>query len=149
MRAFTAVPGHMCFAVLMGYFYSGMRFAKNYGDKKAYGRNLKWMVLLPILVHGFYDAFALYGSVWSFILWIVLVIAMFVSCFILIIKASKNDMLIALNPVSAAAEPDTWECPGCHRYVRTPFCSNCGTKKPEENEEAVSSDAVSIGTMNI
>jgi len=131
LRAVTAVPGHMCFAVLMGYFYSGMRFAKNYGDSKAYKRNLKYVLTVPVLVHGLYDTFAMYQSTICFILWLVTVITMFVFCFRLVHKASKNDMAIALNPVSAAMEEGTWECPNCKVYVRTPFCSQCGAARPE------------------
>ncbi len=132
MRALTAVPGHMCFAVLMGYFYSGMRFAKNYGDNKAYRRNLKFVLLVPILVHGFYDAFAMSGSIsWIFtVLFFVLVILMFIFCFRLVNKASKNDMEIALNPVSALLDENAWMCPECKVYIRTAFCGNCGSKRP-------------------
>lgn len=49
-RAFTAVPGHFFFAVVMGYFYSLFYFT---GCK-----NKKTMVLIlaaPIIAHGIYD----------------------------------------------------------------------------------------------
>lgn len=50
-RAITAVPGHFCFAVAMGYFYSLVRFSL-YHRK----RNMVLLILTPILLHGIYDA---------------------------------------------------------------------------------------------
>lgn len=50
-RAIFAVPGHFCYGVLMGYFYSKVKFSLNPSIKD------KVMVLLaPILAHGIYDA---------------------------------------------------------------------------------------------
>ena len=49
-RALFAVPGHMLFGVLMGYFYSLHHFSGGQ-DTKA-----KYMILLaPIIAHGVYD----------------------------------------------------------------------------------------------
>ena len=50
-RAFTAVPGHFCFAVAMGYFYSLCTFSSN--NRK---RNLILLFVAPIMLHGIYDA---------------------------------------------------------------------------------------------
>jgi RsiW-degrading membrane proteinase PrsW (M82 family) len=49
-RAIFSVPGHMLFAVPMGFFYSFSRFEPN---KKAYFLGL--CLLLPIILHGLYD----------------------------------------------------------------------------------------------
>lgn len=51
VRALFSVPGHFCFGVLMGYYYS---LAKFYPMA---GRRIRFMVLgAPIIVHGLYDA---------------------------------------------------------------------------------------------
>lgn len=50
-RAITAVPGHFCFAVAMGYFYSLVRFSLNNRM-----RNMILLLAAPILLHGIYDA---------------------------------------------------------------------------------------------
>ena len=56
-RAFLAVPLHYACAVLMGYYYSVYHFADR-SDR------VKWSILLvPILVHGIYDAIAFLPSV--------------------------------------------------------------------------------------
>ena len=50
-RALFAVPGHFCFGILMGYYYSLVKFHPETE------KNRKPFVLLaPIIVHGIYDA---------------------------------------------------------------------------------------------
>ena len=56
-RALLAVPGHYAFAVLMGYYYSVYHFV-DCSPKTA-----ACILLVPVLVHGLYDAIALSGSV--------------------------------------------------------------------------------------
>ena len=56
-RALLAVPGHYAFAVLMGYYYSVYHFVD---------RSFKTgvcILLVPVLVHGIYDAIAMSGQV--------------------------------------------------------------------------------------
>lgn len=50
-RAIFAVPGHFCFGILMGYYYS---LAKFYPDAKA--KNLVMTIAAPIIAHGLYDS---------------------------------------------------------------------------------------------
>ncbi len=50
-RAIFAVPGHFCFGILMGYYYS---FAKFY--PKAPKKNKVLILVAPIIVHGLYDS---------------------------------------------------------------------------------------------
>ena len=57
-RALFSVPGHFCFAILMGYYYSLVNFSKHPLLKD------KIMVLAaPVLVHGIYDAILFVSSV--------------------------------------------------------------------------------------
>lgn len=50
MRGLFAVPGHFCFAVIMGYFLARFRF----GEISAWTAFLGFWAL-PVLLHGFYD----------------------------------------------------------------------------------------------
>lgn len=56
-RAFLAVPGHYAFAILMGYYYSIYHFVDHSPRTAAY------ILLVPILAHGVYDAIAFSGTV--------------------------------------------------------------------------------------
>ena len=58
MRACTAIPGHFCFGILMGYYYSLATF----GDKATL-RNKIFAWLVPVMAHGFYDAILLIVNV--------------------------------------------------------------------------------------
>lgn len=50
-RAIFAVPGHFCFGILMGYYYSLAKFYP-----MAPKKNRILILLAPIFVHGFYDS---------------------------------------------------------------------------------------------
>ena len=56
-RALLAVPGHYAFAILMGYYYSVYHFV-NHSSRVAV-----YILLVPVLAHGIYDALALSGMV--------------------------------------------------------------------------------------
>lgn len=56
-RALLAVPGHYAFAVVMGYYYSVYHFVDD--SPKAAAR----VLLVPIVLHGVYDALAMSGAV--------------------------------------------------------------------------------------
>ena len=50
-RALTAVPGHFCFGVIMGYYYSLAYF-----DEKDRPKNQIMVIAAPVIVHGIYDS---------------------------------------------------------------------------------------------
>lgn len=50
-RAIFAVPGHFCFGILMGYYYSLAKFYP-----KTPKKNKTLILVAPILVHGVYDS---------------------------------------------------------------------------------------------
>lgn len=50
-RAIFAVPGHFCFGILMGYYYSLARFCLMSRKK-----NKTLILIAPIVVHGLYDS---------------------------------------------------------------------------------------------
>ncbi|MCB0587906.1 MAG: PrsW family intramembrane metalloprotease [Phaeodactylibacter sp.] len=56
LRAFTAVPAHACFAIIMGYFVGRSKFALSTASKS---RLLALGLAVPIGVHGVYDFFIL------------------------------------------------------------------------------------------
>ena len=50
-RALFAVPGHFCYAILMGYYFSLVKFSSTPSVK-----NKVLVLLAPVLAHGIYDA---------------------------------------------------------------------------------------------
>ena len=57
-RAITAVPGHMLFAVPMGYYLSLAKFKEG----KDAAKYVKLSLAVPILLHGTYDFILMYAS---------------------------------------------------------------------------------------
>jgi RsiW-degrading membrane proteinase PrsW (M82 family) len=60
VRAFVSVPGHLCFAVAMGYFYSRCKFGMR---RSTWTYLAVWLV--PLLAHWIFDALLMGASVVS------------------------------------------------------------------------------------
>ena len=98
VRAVTAIPGHACFGVFMGVFYS---IAKKYSLKGEKSMSMLFRVLsviVPALLHGTYDYIASTentGNSWYFIVFIVILFAV---SFVLIGRMSKKDKYFERRP---------------------------------------------------
>jgi len=140
-RMITAVPGHACFAVFMGFFYSKAKYAAITQKKGRCLSNILLAIFVPIVIHGIYDAIlmgagasdleALAGI--SIILWLGFVIAMFVVSCIIIVKSSKNDFCIVTMPdkvqtIYRPAVVGNWTCT-CGSVNRLNFCPKCGRQR--------------------
>jgi RsiW-degrading membrane proteinase PrsW (M82 family) len=140
-RMITAVPGHACFAVFMGFFYSKAKYSAITQKKGKCLSNILLAIFVPIVIHGIYDAIlmgagasdleALAGI--SIILWLGFVIAMFVVSCIIIVKSSKNDFCIVTMPdkvqtIYRPAVVGNWTCT-CGSVNRLNFCPKCGRQR--------------------
>lgn len=138
MRMFTAVPGHACFAVFMGFFYSKAKYASLTNKKGKCAANKALAMIVPIILHGIYDAILMgagatdeeYLAGISLIFWILYVIALFVGSFIIVIISSKRDFCIVNLPdkVQTIYRPQVagnWTC-SCGSVNYLNFCPKCG-----------------------
>ena len=90
-RALLAIPGHMSFAVFMGYFYGRAKLYEHYGEMEKVRLN-KWLgYLSAVFLHGFYDSCAMIGSTASTLVFVVFIIAMYIVVFRLIKSESHTD----------------------------------------------------------
>ena len=88
IRFVTAVPGHIAFAVLMGFFYGK---SKENSLKKRKALSVLFGIaayIVPALVHATYDFFA---TTLSDAYFYMLIAAIFIVCFIIVWRVSKND----------------------------------------------------------
>ncbi len=90
-RAFLAIPGHLGFAVVFGYFYGRAKHAEDQGRGAAKAANLIAGYLCAILLHGVYDSCAMIGSVLSTIIFVIFVIFMYVFVFHLVKKEANTN----------------------------------------------------------
>lgn len=140
LRMFTAIPGHTVFGVYMGYNYSHAKRADVEGDRAMYRKYRRKAMLVPMLIHGLYDALIMINrevvgdgiAVIMFLVWLVIVIVMFVKAFKLVKKCSIMDYCFTEVDLSET-EPvaDHWICPKCGALCEGNFCSTCGAGKNE------------------
>ena len=90
-RALLAIPAHMGFAVFMGYFYSRAKLCSDEGVPARKRLDLWAAFLIAVLLHGFYDACALMGTVLSTLLFAAFVITMYIVVIRLIKKESRTN----------------------------------------------------------
>ncbi len=132
VRSYSAVPGHMFNAVFMGYFYtlwhlyrfvrraegslvkSGTIACRNMNahfNSVSLGWLLALSLIVPVIIHGTYDFCLSIDSVLAYIFFYVMLITLYVLCFIRIHKLSKRDnsqdnlavvMLTAAHPELAS-----------------------------------------------
>ena len=95
IRAVTAVPGHACFGVFMGVWYGMAKRRDAAGDAAGSRRMRMRALLVPALLHGFYDFAASWGSDLMGIVFFVFILVMFITASRLVKHAAKNDCYIA------------------------------------------------------
>lgn len=78
MRAVLSVPAHMCFGVVMGLRYSRARFWAVQGRMDRAKMALCSCYVLPMLLHGAFDACLMIGTNVTMVLFWVLVVLMYV-----------------------------------------------------------------------
>ena len=107
MRAFLSVPGHMFFAVMMGYHYSMWHIfdktAQVERELKAAGRispdareyssggSIALCLIVPVIAHGLYDFCCMMDSRWATLALLTFVVFMYVHCFGKIKRMSNAD----------------------------------------------------------
>ena len=91
VRAFTAVPGHACFGVFMGVFYSIAKEQDLNNKKRASSFYSKLALIVPVLLHGSYDYIATMDGTTATIVFIVFVTVMFLVAYRLINNMAKTD----------------------------------------------------------
>lgn len=145
LRMFTAVPGHACYAVAMGFFYSRAKKAQLTNDKSKYTLNMALSIIVPIVAHGIYDAIIMAAqnvdnliALLGIVIWGIFVLAMFTVSIIAVIHSSRHDYCIVTlpNDVQTIYKPEvmgTWKCM-CGKENRFNFCSECGLPRPVEEQ---------------
>lgn len=91
LRAVTAIPAHMSFAVLCGVFYGRAKWCDRYGRNGFSRWNLQMAYVTAVVFHGVYDACAMIGTNLSVLFFVVFVAVMFWLVFCLVKRESRLD----------------------------------------------------------
>lgn len=90
-RAFLAIPGHMGFAVFMGYFYGRAKLRFDWGDRLGCRLNLFLGYLSAVVLHGIYDTCCMSGTAGSTLVFVLFVAAMYLAVYLLIKHEARTD----------------------------------------------------------
>lgn len=94
VRAVTAIPGHFIYAIYMGISYGMAKKAEVQGRNAAKNGNLFKALLVPTLLHGFYDYSASVGEKEWIIIFLVFVTLLYVVSIRRVRKVEREDSRI-------------------------------------------------------
>jgi RsiW-degrading membrane proteinase PrsW (M82 family) len=117
IRAILAVPLHTFCGVFMGYYYGLAKQSEINNRKELVTKNLFLSLLVPILIHGFYDYCLFTGNPILVVLFYIFVILIYIFAFRRVIKLSKIKVPLK-----------TTYCTKCGQKSTGNFCPNCGNK---------------------
>ena len=119
LRAITAVPGHVCDGVLMGFYLALAKYNDVIGNKKTSNKYMLISIIVPVITHGIYDFCLFFGHIIFVIIFVIFVIILYIICIKKINHVSKNDIKFIFN---------NKYCGGCGSLVSTNYCGKCGRK---------------------
>ena len=91
LRAVTAVPGHACFGVFMGFWYGMAKRCEIRADFATCKICKKLCIIMPAVIHGCYDFIASMTDTVSSFIFVGFVIIMFIICFVVTNRLSAHD----------------------------------------------------------
>lgn len=119
IRALLAVPGHACDGVFMGYFLGMSKYYSLYNNNSLKRKNMFLSIIVPTLLHGFYDYCLFSGSIILLVLFLIFVISLYVFS------------IMKIKEVSSIYRKMKYKenfCPICGRRIDSDYCPICGRK---------------------
>ena len=98
VRALTSIPGHAIFGIYMGYFYGVAKHAQLTQEDPAFHRRfLRFALLVPILLHGFYDMMLSTENDYMILVFIVYLIILNVAAWRFLKRNAREDRPVDLE----------------------------------------------------
>lgn len=133
LRAVSAIPGHACDAVFMGYYLSLAKQSKILKKPEKEKKYLWMSILVPTILHGIYDFCLMSGRVIFVLVFIVFVVYLYIVSIYKLNKLAKVSKRIKLNHNHVTnnqhTEPNKLGyCKCCGESLMGRFCTKCGTQ---------------------
>ena len=104
LRAVTAIPGHCIFGIFMGYYYGMAKYGENHGYvAKAHSFRVR-AVIIPMLLHGFYDFCATYASTGDELIADVMILVFYAFIIVLDVVAFRSIKKYSAGDISVAPQ---------------------------------------------
>ena len=123
LRAVLSVPGHAFFGIAMGIRYGLCKQASLLNDKKGENKNKVLALLVPFLLHGFFDYCLFSQEVVLVLIYLIFIIFLYINSY-KNIKAVSN----VRNNFLTNEKKDVY-CYICGRKYIGDFCTGCGNKR--------------------
>ena len=142
LRAVSAIPGHACDAVFMGYYLSmakQCRILKKFDKEKSF---LVKSIFIPAVLHGIYDFCLMSGRILFVLVFLVFVVYLYVISIKKLNKLSGSNRSLNIflrrpQPAGmgqmgvqqvAPQQNNNNFCTGCGTRLTGPFCTKCGKR---------------------
>ncbi|MBQ3793703.1 MAG: PrsW family intramembrane metalloprotease [Lachnospiraceae bacterium] len=94
IRAFTAIPAHAINAVFMGYYFGQAKLSQSMGEHRAEIIDKRLALLVPLVLHGFYDFCAMKQTEFFTVVFLIFVVVMDILAVSRIRRSSEHDMRV-------------------------------------------------------
>ena len=148
LRAVSAIPGHACDAVFMGYYLSLAKQCKVLKRKEQEKSFKIKSILIPTVLHGIYDFCLMSGYALFVLVFLVFVIFLYISSIKKLNKLSRANKNLnthqkrphpngihhaqmqhhQVQPQAQQPQMQSKFCSGCGAELLGPFCVKCGRK---------------------
>ena len=119
IRAVTTVPAHVFFGIACGYYFALSIREKNKGNQQKKNKYLILSIIMPIILHGFYDFCLLTGNYVFLMIFLVFVVSLYVISLSNARKMQRIDHML---------DDKDMHCRNCGKVLTTDICSYCGHK---------------------
>lgn len=80
-RGILTVPAHVCFAIFMGYYLGLAKHWRRYKNKKKEYLYLAQAIIVPIILHGFFDFCLFSGNIAGILFFLLFILTLYIICF--------------------------------------------------------------------
>lgn len=119
LRAVSAIPGHACDGVFMGYYLGLAKVSSVNNRKDLQIKNIILSILVPTILHGIYDYCLMVENIFFILLFLIFIIFLY--------KHSLNKVK-KISSINRKMKYKDNYCSNCGLVVNSNFCPRCGRK---------------------